>query len=71
MTIDRNNGSENITLEPAYESKIEYRPEKMGYQFAGWYLDKELKQEFGGTVPAKDLTLYAKWEAQDVSAKCK
>lgn len=67
VTIDRNDGSENITLEPVYEAKIEYRPEKMGYQFAGWYLDKELKQEFDGTVPAKDLTLYAKWEAQDVS----
>ena len=33
------------------------------HTFAGWYTDKELTQPWTGTtMPAHDLTLYAKWE---------
>lgn len=33
-----------------------------GYSFAGWYLDKELKQYFAFDVaPTENITLYARW----------
>lgn len=31
-----------------------------GYLFEGWYTDKDFKNQFDGTMPDKDLTLYAK-----------
>ena len=31
-----------------------------GYLFEGWYTDKDFKNRFDGTMPDKDLTLYAK-----------
>lgn len=37
-------------------------PEKEGYEFAGWYLDKELLHGFDNTDYIDcDITLYAKW----------
>ncbi|MQM72024.1 MAG: hypothetical protein DUD26_06715 [Eubacteriaceae bacterium] len=43
-----------------------------GYTFAGWY-DNELGAgdpvTLSGTMPAKNITLYAKWEAPEVSGK--
>jgi uncharacterized repeat protein (TIGR02543 family) len=43
-----------------------------GYTFAGWY-DNELGAgdpvKLSGTMPAKNITLYAKWEAPEVSGK--
>ena len=33
-----------------------------GYTFIGWYTDITLKNAFSGTMPPKDITLYAKWE---------
>lgn len=46
-------------------------PEKEGYEFAGWYLDKSLKQ-FAGAYRdvyriTKDTDFYAKWEKADES----
>ena len=36
---------------------------KEGDTFAGWYTDEGLNQPWTGTtMPASDLTLYAKWE---------
>lgn len=38
------------------------QPEKNGYKFAGWYLDKELTQAYDfSTAVTKGFTLYAKW----------
>ena len=35
---------------------------RVGYTFAGWYLDSNHSKEFNyDTMPAKDLILYAKW----------
>lgn len=34
-----------------------------GYTFIGWYTDAALKTAFSGAMPPKNLTLYAKWEA--------
>jgi len=38
-------------------------PQREGHTFIGWYLDEALSQEMNFTLmPARDLTLYAKWE---------
>ncbi len=37
------------------------------YAFAGWYTDAEFKKAFDGVVPARDITLYAKWDVQSVN----
>ena len=39
---------------------------KEGYTFAGWYSDEDLNTPAPDTMPAKDLTLYAKWEKNSV-----
>lgn len=40
---------------------------KIGYNFVGWYLDKELtKSAANSIVLNEDTTLYAKWEAKKV-----
>ena len=35
--------------------------------FAGWYTDAEFTKAFDGVVPARDITLYAKWDVQSVN----
>ena len=42
-------------------------PERTGYRFVGWYIDSTLKEALSenATVPAKDLTIYAKWLPND------
>lgn len=42
-------------------------PERAGYAFAGWCSDEALEQAwaFGQPMPARDVTLYAKWTAQN------
>ena len=39
---------------------------KEGYTFAGWYSDEDLNTPAPDTMPAKDLTLYAKWEKNTI-----
>ena len=57
------------TLAP-YGSKVDIAaetPTQKGYEFAGWYTDEALTKKAGATVTLdKDVTLYAKWEAQTV-----
>ena len=37
-------------------------PQKLGYDFQGWFLDKNFTQEFDINIePKKDITLFAKW----------
>ena len=38
---------------------------KNGFVFEGWYKDPSLQKPFGGTMPAKNITIYAKWEKED------
>ena len=33
-----------------------------GYTFIGWYTEPEFTNAFGGAMPPKNITLYAKWE---------
>lgn len=66
LSFDSNDGSP-VTSQFYYEDDEiimpEYNPSKIGYVFAGWYLDEELEQEFNlETMPGDDVVLYAKWE---------
>ena len=67
VTIHYNNGNDSETKELAYGEKWEEKPYRAGYAFAGWYTDAELKKAFDGVVPARDITLYAKWDVQSVN----
>lgn len=67
VTIHYNNGNDSETKELAYGEKWEEKPYRAGYVFAGWYTDAEFKKAFDGVVPARDITLYAKWDVQSVN----
>ena len=67
VTIHYNNGNDSETKELAYGEKWEEKPYRAGYVFAGWYTNAEFKKAFDGVVPARDITLYAKWDVQSVN----
>ena len=51
-----------ITQNYATEVTAPEAPAKNGYRFAGWYSDATLKNAYTfTTMPAEDITLYAKW----------
>ena len=59
-------GTEEIPIiEAKYESEVKVPavPEKQGYNFEGWYSDKELTVPFvfPEKMPAQDMNIYAKW----------
>ena len=64
-----NGGSYLNILNAKYETKVEQPadPEKMGYDFAGWYQDEALTETyaFPEKMPAVDTNIYAKWTARD------
>ena len=66
VRIDRNDGTEVTQEMLPYDKRIEERPYRDGYTFAGWYTDAELTQPFAGKVPAGNISLYGKWEVQQV-----
>lgn len=52
-----------ITADYGSELILPEDPVRQGYQFCGWYLDQEGTQQCTlATMPAVDMTLYAKWE---------
>ena len=57
------------TIEGYETEKIEAnltKPTKEGYEFKGWYLDEDFKQEYNlKTFPDEDVNVYAKWEIVD------
>ncbi len=64
ITFNSNGGSKINSIEEDYNTKIiePSKPVKEGYKFSGWYSDKELTQAYRfTTMPAENLTLYAKW----------
>ena len=64
LTYVLNNGEDNKISKVRYEADITNTPSRTGYAFAGWYTDEALTQPYvQTTMPAHDLTLYAKWEA--------
>ena len=68
LTYVLNNGEDNKTSKVRYEADITNTPSRTGYAFAGWYTDEALTQPYvQTTMPAHNLTLYAKWEANIVN----
>lgn len=53
------------TQSVAYD-EIVYAPTlyREGYNFKGWYTDREWKTAFNGKMPPKNLDLYARWEVK-------
>lgn len=50
-------------LQVAYGSNVSLpRLAMANYTFLGWYADSEFKNFFSGTMPPKDIILYARWE---------
>ena len=72
------NGSDETTQTVQYQADISQygsapatRPAGVGenYTFQGWYLDEALQTEYdfsGKTMPAYNVTVYAKWAAPEV-----
>jgi uncharacterized repeat protein (TIGR02543 family) len=65
VTFESNGGSD-VEATTALEGERVYRPQdpkRVGYTFAGWYVDAALETPYDFLLPAsKNLTLYAKWE---------
>ncbi len=64
ITFNSNGGTEVSTISQDYNTTVTApdEPEKAGYTFVGWYSDEDLTHSYTfTTVPAEDITLYAKW----------
>lgn len=64
VTFDTQGGSDvaPIIVETGKEITLPENPTKEGYIFDGWYIDKDLLDEFIATQTiAENITLYAKW----------
>ena len=64
ITFNTNGGSKVEAYEAEYNTPIAApsNPYKEGYKFAGWYSDSELTKLYTfNRMPAKNITLYAKW----------
>ena len=65
LTFDTNGGSKISALTENYGKTIvlaDYAPKRDGYEFLGWYKDKELTEKIEYAVLDYDMTVYAKWE---------
>lgn len=63
LTFETNGGTQILPITNAYNSAIAIPiPQKDGFAFGGWYYDDgTFKEQFGGYMPPKDKTIYAKW----------
>ena len=71
VSFDTNGGSKLSKQTVSKNSAIKEpaAPEKEGYDFAGWYTDKELKEKYDFSAKVtKNITLYAAWTEKDNSA---
>ena len=65
ITFNSNEGSAVESQTIAFNALVKEpdEPTKDGYNFAGWFIDKYLTEEFDFSTSVKgDITLYAKWE---------
>lgn len=65
VTFDTNGGEYMEKLLKVENAKIDlddYVPEREGYEFVGWYLDKNLTEPVNEIDLKKNITFYAKWE---------
>jgi len=67
ITFEENGGNEVTNITGDYNTSISEptRPTRIGYEFAGWYKDAEFTQAYAFTKLTEDITLYAKWEANE------
>jgi len=66
ITFDSNGGSSIDAITDDYGEAVSEPsdPTKEGHTFDGWYTDEALTTAYTfSTMPAEDLTLYAKWDA--------
>ena len=65
-----NSNGQVSTVHYRYGAKLDRLnddPARLGYIFGGWYTDETYQNEFTETtMPAKNLTLYAKWLPDDI-----
>ncbi|WP_058308639.1 InlB B-repeat-containing protein [Gracilibacillus massiliensis] len=66
ISFDNNGGSEIDPITEDYGKTIQapVDPIREGYAFQGWYTNEKLAESYsfeGATIPAEDMTLYAKW----------
>ena len=66
FTLILNSNGQVSTVPYRYGAKLDRLnedPARLGYIFDGWYTDETYQNEFTETtMPAKNLTLYAKWQ---------
>ncbi|MDO9628427.1 MAG: InlB B-repeat-containing protein, partial [Acholeplasmataceae bacterium] len=68
ISFEENGGSIVTDLNQAYNSAVvaPAAPTKLGYTFGGWYSDVGLTIDYTfTTMPANNITLYAKWNNED------
>ena len=68
ITFDSNGGSAVTAITQDYATTVTKPtdPTKTGYTFAGWYSDEALNTPYSfTTMPAENITLYAKWTIND------
>ena len=70
FTLILNSNGQVSTVPYRYGAKLDRLnddPARLGYIFDGWYTDETYQNEFTETtMPAKNLTLYAKWLPDDI-----
>ena len=70
VTFDSRGGSvvESIEVEKGDKITMTDEPEKYGYIFNGWYIDQvpSALWRLNKDIVTKDITLFAKWEIDDV-----
>ena len=71
FTLTLNSNGQKSTMPYRYGDKLDRLndpPTRLGYIFGGWYTDATCTTKFiETTMPAKDLTLYAKWVPDDIN----
>lgn len=70
ITIEYNNGYGNneILIDQGSQLVIDEKLQYTGYDFCGWYLDKEFTIPLPSDyVPTGDTTVYAKWEVSKIA----
>ncbi len=73
LTFETNGGKAIKAVSYAEDTKVELTqiPEKEGYIFAGWYLDKALTQKVDSVVMKENITVYAAWKKDGSSVVSK
>ena len=62
----------SVTVNVGEPAVLKFPMTKVGYVFAGWYLDEECTQWYDVSIPKndhEDITLYAKWVEESSAAK--